>query len=174
MGHNAQLNRLRPEAISRLRRINQQLINQINSLKRERSRWTKGRADIPRKISLKEAYLHQNVKELDLEKKAIIDSIKITTYNIQRNLMKVIERSILRNKNTDNVSSINTYDIIKQISGRGARIKLSYNTLYVTIGYFKEKRIQKLAKTLCRHLNTLSPVTLDKFSFPIKYQVEKR
>ena len=174
LGLNAQLNRSRPPAISRMRRINLQLVNQINSLKKERSRWKKERDNIPKKISLKEAYLHQNVKELDLEKKAIIDSIKITAYNIQRNLMKVIEHSILRNKNTGNVSSINTYDIIKQIAGRGARIKLSYNTLYVTIGYFKEQRIQKAAETLCRYLNTLSPATLDKFAFPIKYQVEER
>lgn len=174
LGRNAQLNRLQPQAISRIQMINQRLVNQINSLKKERNRWKKERDNIPKKISLKEAYLHQNVKELDLEKKAIIDSIKITAYNIQRNLMKVIERSIARNKNTDNISSINTYDIIKQIAGRGARIKLSYNTLYVTIGYFKENRIQKVAETLCRHLNTLSPVTLDKFAFQIKYQVEKR
>ena len=174
LGRNAQQESSRPQSISRIQRINQQLVNQINSLKKERSRWKKERDNIPKKISLKEAYLHQNVKELDLEKKAIIDSIKITAYNIQRNLMKVIERSILRNKNTDNVSSINTYDIIKQIAGRGARIKLSYNTLYVIIGYLKEKRIQKIAEVLCRHLNALSPVTLDKFAFQIKYQVEKR
>ena len=57
-----------------------------------------------------------------------------------------------------------TYDIIKQIAGRGARIKLCYNPRYVSIGYFKEKRIQKVAETLFRYLNTLNLVTLDKIA----------
>jgi len=62
---------------------NQGLINKIHSLKAEKKRWMKKRSDTPRKISLKEAYLHQNLKELDLEKKSILDSVKITAYNIQ-------------------------------------------------------------------------------------------
>ena len=130
----------------------------------------KSRGDTPKKISLKEAYLHQHLKELDLEKKAILDSMKITAYNLQRYLMQFINRST-RSNNDD--SSVNTYDIIKQITKRGARLKLSYNTLYVTIGYFNDKQIQKIATKLCEHLNSLNPTTLDKFGFQIKYQVEE-
>jgi len=85
--------------------------------------------------------------------------------------MQFINRSTISN---DDGSSVNTYDIIKQITNRGARLKLSYNTLYVTIGYFNDKQIQKIAEKLCEHLNTLNPVTLDKFGFHVKYQVEQR
>ena len=131
----------------------------------------KRRGDTPKKISLKEACLRQDLKELDLEKKAVLDSVKITAYNLQRHLMQFINRST-RSNNDD--SSVNAYDIIKQITKRGARLKLTYNTLYVTIGYFNDKQIQKIAEKLCEYLNTLNPVTLDKFGFQVKYRTEER
>lgn len=171
LGRKTQQSRLKHQPLSRLEEKNQGLINKIHSLKAQKKRWMKKRTDTPRKINLKEAYLHQNLKELDLEKKAILDSVKITAYNLQRCLMQFINRSTMSN-NDD--SSVNTYDIIKQITNRGAKLKLSYNTLYVTIGYFNDKQIQKIAEKLCEYLNTLSPATLDKFSFHVKYQVEER
>ena len=85
--------------------------------------------------------------------------------------MQCISHSIMSN-NDD--SSGSTYDIIKQITNRGARLKLSYNTLYVTIGYFNDKQIQKTAEKLCEYLNALNPVTLDKFAFNIRYRLEER
>ncbi len=171
LGRKAQQSKLKHQSLSRLEEKNQRLINKIYSLKAQKKRWMKRRGDTPKKISLKEACLHQSLKELDLEKKAILDSVKITAYNLQRHLMQLINRST-RSNNDD--SSVNTYDIIKQITKRGARLKLSYNTLYVTIGYFNDKQIQKIAEKLCEYLNTLNPVTLDKFGFQIKYQVEER
>jgi len=171
LGSKTQQSKPKHQSLSRLKEKNQRLIGKIYSLKAEKKRWMKKRTDTPKKISLKEAYLHQDLKELDLEKKAILDSIKITAYNLQRYLMEFINRSTMSN-NDD--SSVNTYDIIKQITKRGARLKLSYNTLYVTIGYFNDKQIQKIATKLCEHLNSLNLATLDKFGFQIKHQVEKR
>jgi len=171
LGRKTQQSRLKHQSLSRLKEKNQGLINKIYSLKAEKKRWMKKRSDTPKKISLKEAYLHQNLKELDLEKKAILDSVKITAYNLQRCLIQFINRSTMSNNND---SPVNAYDIIKQITNRGAKLKLSYNTLYVTIGYFNDKQIQKIAGKLCEHLNSLNPTTLDKFGFQIKYQVEKR
>lgn len=171
LGHKTQQSRLKHQTLSRLEEKNQRLINKIHSLKAEKRRWMKKREDVPKKISLKDAYLHQNLKELDLEKKAILDSVKITAYNLQRYLMQFINRST--KSNNDN-PSVNTYDIIKQITNRGAKLKLSYNTLYVTIGYFNDKQIQKIAERLCEYLNALNPATFDKFAFKIKYQVESR
>lgn len=171
LGGKTQQSKLKHQSLSRLKEKNQILINKIHSLKAQKKLWMKKRTDTPRKISLKEAYLHQNLKELDLEKKAILDSVKITAYNLQRYLMQFINRSTMSN---DDDSSVNTYDIIKQITNRGAKLKLSYNTLYVTIGYFNDKQIQKIAEKLCEYLKTLSPVTLDKFAFKIKYWVEER
>jgi transposase len=171
LGHKTNQSRLKHQTLSRLEEKNQRLIRKIHSLQAQKKCWIKRRGDTPKKISLKEAYLHQHLKELDLEKKAILDSVKITAYNLQRYLMQFINRST-RSNNDD--SSLNTYDIIKQITKRGARLKLSYNTLYVTIGYFNDKQIQKIAPKLCEHLNSLNPTTLDKFGFQIKYQVEER
>lgn len=171
LGHKTQRSRLKHQTLSRLEEKNQGLINKIHSLKAEKKRWMKKRKDVPKKISLKEAYLHQNLKELDLEKKAILDSVKITAYNLQRYLMQFINRST---KSDNDHPPVNTYDIIKQITNRGAKLKLNYNTLYVTIGYFNDNQIQKIAKKLCEYLNTLNPVTYDKFTFKIKYRIEER
>jgi transposase len=169
LGGKTQQSKLKHQPLSRLEEKNQTLINKIYSLKVQKKRWLKKRTDTPRKISLKEAYLHQDLKELDLEKKAILDSVKITVYNLQRHLMQFINRSTISNG-----SSVNTYDIIKQITNRGAKLKLSYSTLYVTIGYFNDKQIQKIAEKLCEYLNALNPITLDKFAFNIRYRVEER
>jgi len=171
LGRKTQQNKLKHQPLSRLEEKNQGLIHKIYSLKAEKKRWMEKRSDTPKKISLKEAYLHQSLKELDLEKKAILDSVKITAYNLQRYLMQFVNCSTRSNNND---SSVNTYDIIKQITKRGARLKLSYNTLYVTMGYFNDKQIQKIAIKLCEHLDSLNPTTLDKFGFQIKYQVEER
>jgi len=171
LGRKTNQSRLKHQPLSRLKENNQRLIGKIHSLKAQKKRWMKRRSDTPKKISLKEAYLHQNLKELDLEKKAILDSVKITAYNLQRYLMQSINRSTMSN---NDVSSVNTYDIIKQITNRGAKLKLSYHTLYVTIGYFNEKQIQKIAEKLCEYLNTFNPVTLDKFGFQVKYRIEER
>jgi len=171
LGRKAQQSKLKHQTLSRLEEKNQRLINKIYSLKAQKKRWMKRRGDTPKKISLKEACLRQDLKELDLEKKAILDSVKITAYNLQRHLMQFINRST--GSNNDD-SSVDTYDIIKQITKRGARLKLSYNTLYVTIGYFNDKQIQKIAEKLCEYLNTLNPVTLDKFAFNIRYRLEER
>jgi transposase len=171
LGRKTQQSRLKHQSLSRLEEKNQRLITKIRSLKVQKKRWMKKRTDIPKKISLKEAYLHQDLKELDLEKKAILDSVKITVYNLQRHLMQFINRSPMSNNND---SPVNTYDIIKQITNRGAKLKLSYNTLYVTIGYFNDKQIQKIAEKLCEYLNALNPITLDKFAFNIRYRVEER
>jgi len=171
LGGKTQQSKLKHQSLSRLKEKNRMLINKIHSLKAQKKLWMKKRTDTPRKISLKEAYLHQSLKELDLEKKAILDSVKITAYNLQRYLMQFINRSTMSN-NDD--SLVNTYDIIKQITNRGAKLKLSYNTLYVTIGYFNDKQIQKIAEKLCEYLNALSPVTLDKFAFNIRYRLVER
>ena len=171
LGGKTQQSKLKHQSLSRLKEKNRMLINKIHSLKAQKKLWMKKRTDTPRKISLKEVYLHQNLKELDLEKKAILDSVKITAYNLQRCLMQFINRSTMSN---NDISSVNTYDIIKQITDRGAKLKLSYNTLYVTIGYFNDKQIQKIAEKLCEYLNTFNPVTLDKFAFKIKYLIEER
>ncbi|MBA7675679.1 hypothetical protein ES703_83916 [subsurface metagenome] len=171
LGRKTQQSKLKHQTLSRLEEKNQRLINKIYSLKAQKKRWMKRRGDTPKKISLKEACLRQDLKELDLEKKAILDSVKITVYNLQRYLMQFINRSTGSNKDD---YSVNTYDIIKQITKRGARLKLTYNTLYVTIGYFNDKQIQKIATKLCEHLNSLNPTTLDKFGFQIKYQIEER
>ena len=170
LGHKTQQSKLKHQTLSRLEEKNQRLVRKIYSLQLQKKQWMKERSDIPKKISLKEAYLRQNLRELDLEKKSILDSVKITVYNLQRYLMQSISHFMSNNDD----SSVNTYDIIKQITKRGAKLKLSYNTLYVTIGYFNDKQTQKIAEKLCEYLNTLNPVTMDKFGFPIKYQVEER
>ncbi len=95
----------------------------------------------------------------------------MTAYNLQRYLMNFIYSSLKRCK--DN-SYINTYEIIKQITNKGAKLKLSYNILYVSIGYFNDRRTQEMAEKLCEYLNSFSPKTCDKFGFRIRYQVEKR
>jgi transposase len=138
LGSKTQQSRLKHQPISRSGEKNQRLVRKIYSLQIQKKRWMKKRSDTPKKISLKEVYLHQNLKELDLEKKAILDSVKITAYNLQRYLMQFINRSIISNNND---ASVNIYDIIKQITNRGAKLKLSYNNLNGYLIHSEQKAI---------------------------------
>ena len=44
--------------------------------------------------------------------------------------------------------------------------------LQVTLRRFKDREIDYAARHLCEDLNRMRPVTLDKFQFPIQYQIQ--
>jgi hypothetical protein len=54
---------------------------------------------------------------------------------------------------------------------RGGFVKLE-GRLEVTLRRFKDREIDYAARHLCEDLNRMSPVTLDRFHFPVHYQVQ--
>jgi len=51
-------------------------------------------------------------------------------------------------------------------------VKLEEGRLQVTLRRFKDREIDYAARHLCEDLNGTSPTTLDRYHFPIHYQVQ--
>ncbi len=61
---------------------------------------------------------------------------------------------------------------MSMIVERGGLVKLEEGRLQVTLRRFKDREIDYAARHLCEDLNRMSAVTLDRFHFPIRYQVQ--
>jgi hypothetical protein len=59
-----------------------------------------------------------------------------------------------------------------QIVERTAYVKLEGGRLEVTLRRFANRELDYAARHLCEDLNGMRPATLDKFPFPIRYQVQ--
>lgn len=73
---------------------------------------------------------------------------------------------------------LNHYDEKKEILPalamiveRGGHVKLEGGQLLVRLKRFKNREIDYAARHLCEDLNGMNPVTLDRFRFPIRFQV---
>ena len=55
---------------------------------------------------------------------------------------------------------------------RTGYVKLEGGRLQVTLRRFMDREIDYAARHLCEDLNSMGPVTLDRFHFPIRYQVQ--
>ena len=61
---------------------------------------------------------------------------------------------------------------VSMIVERGGFVKLEEGRLQVTLRRFKDREIDYAARHLCEDLNRMSPVTLDRYQLPIRYQVQ--
>ena len=61
---------------------------------------------------------------------------------------------------------------LAMIVERTGYVKLQGRRLEVTLRRFKDREIDYAARHLCEDLNGMRPVTLDRFHFPIRYQVQ--
>ena len=55
---------------------------------------------------------------------------------------------------------------------RAGYVKLEEGQLLVTLRRFQNREIDYAARHLCEDLNRMGPVTLDRFQFPIRYEVQ--
>ena len=63
------------------------------------------------------------------------------------------------------------YVILSMIVRRGGEIKLENGRLGVRLKGFRNPGVDFAARHLCEELNQLRPHTLDKYRFPIRYEV---
>jgi len=115
-------------------------------------------------ISFAEAHDGEKLRRLDYEKKRILDSIKVFVYNLKTQLCRMLLSHYDRQKEI--------LPALSMIVERAGYLKLEGGRLRVTLRRFKDREIDYAARHLCEDLNRMRPVTLDRFQFPIDYQVQ--
>ena len=141
----------------------QKLIEQKEGLEEEIKTLVAKKDVEPTHILYQEAKPGQERVALNLERKYLLDNIKIATYNLNEMLLDVFAGCY------DDPKDIR--QILQMIIERGAHLQLVDSTLQVTIYSMDLPKYQRAAEKLCRKLNKLEPVTLDKNQFPIFYRV---
>jgi vacuolar-type H+-ATPase subunit I/STV1 len=144
----------------------QKLIEQKELLEEEIKTLEAKKNDEPTHVPCQEARPGQERVALNLERKYLLDNIKIAAYNLNEMLLDVFAGCY------DDPKDIR--QILQMIIERGAHLRLVDGTLHVTIHSMDQTKYQMAAEKLCRKLNELEPVTLDKNQFPIFYQVASR
>jgi transposase len=119
---------------------------------------------LPQKVRFDEAHNGIKLVKFDYEKKRFLDCIKIFSYTIQKKMCEILS------KYYDNPRDI--WPTLGMIVRRGADIKLEGNTLTIRLKKFTNEVIEYAARHLCKELNEMSPITLDKFGFQLRYEVE--
>jgi transposase len=119
---------------------------------------------LPSEIHFDEAHAGEKLLGLNYEKKRFLDGIKVFTCNLKIQMCRLL---------------LNHYDrenellpALAMIVERAGYVKLEAGQLQVTLRRFKNREIDYAARRLCEDLNRMGPVTLDRFHFPIRYQVQ--
>ncbi len=119
---------------------------------------------LPREISFAEAHDGDKLRQLDYEKKRFLDGIKVFAYNIKAEMCRMLLHHYDRQKEL--------LPALSMIVERAGYVKLEAGRLRVTLRRFKDREIDYAARHLCEDFNRMQPVTLDRFQFPIHYQVQ--
>jgi len=120
--------------------------------------------NLPKKVRYDEAHNGVKLVEFDYEKKRFLDAIKIFSYIIQKKMCEILSKYYLDPRDI--------WPTLGMIVQRGADIKLEGNTLIVKLKKFTNEAVEYAARHLCEELNWMVPVTLDKFGFQLRYEVE--
>lgn len=184
------LKQKRAGLVSELNRLKVELANQVlteRDKKRKPKRRTpaRSRAEVLASITLKESAILLTDQELDKlaaeisfdkahggekllrlnhEKKRFLDTIKVFVCNLRAEMGRMLLKHYDRKKEV--------WPAVSMIVERGGLVKLEEGRLEVTLRRFKDREIDYAARHLCEDLNRMSPVTLDRFHFPIRYQIQ--
>ena len=120
-------------------------------------------AKFPKEIRFDEAHDGKQLVELDYEKKRFLDCIKVFTYMMEKKMCSILS------KYYDDPKDV--YVILSMIVRRSGEIKLEGSRLRVRLKGFKNPEVDFAARRLCEELNQMLPCTLDKYQFPIHYEV---
>jgi len=104
------------------------------------------------------------LQRLDCEKKRFLDCIKVFVYNLKAQMCRMLLSHYDRQKEI--------LPALSMIVERAGYLKLEGARLRVTLRRFKDREIDYAARHLCEDLNSMRPVTLDRFQFPIHYQIQ--
>jgi hypothetical protein len=116
----------------------------------------------PERIKFDEAHGERLVK-FNYEKKRFLDCIKVFTYNMEKQMCRLLLNYYGIKKEI--------YPALSMIMKRAGFVKLEGEKLRVQLRGFKNPEIDYAARRLCEDLNQMKPVTLDRFNFPIHYEV---
>ena len=115
-------------------------------------------------IPFDEAHGGEKLLRLNHEKKRFLDGIKVFVCNLRAEMGRMLLKHYDWNKEL--------WPAVSMIVERGGLVRLEEGRLQVTLRRFKDREIDYAARHLCEELNRMSPVTLDRFQFPIHYQVQ--
>lgn len=182
------LKQKRAGLVSELNRLKVELANHVlkkRDKERKRRAPARSRAEVLASITMKESAILLTDQELDKlsaeipfdeahdgekllrlnhEKKRFLDGIKVFVCNLRAEMGRMLLKHYDRKKEV--------WPALSMIVERGGYIKLEEGRLQVTLRRFKDRQIDYAARHLCEDLNCMSPVTLDRFHFPIRYQVQ--
>ena len=119
---------------------------------------------LPAEITFDAAHDGEKLLRLNYEKKRFLDCIKVFACNLK------IQMCRLLSKHYDHEKEV--LPALAMIVERTGYVKLQGRRLEVTLRRFKDREIDYAARHLCEDLNGMRPVTLDRFHFPIRYQVQ--
>ncbi len=120
---------------------------------------------LPKRIRFDEAHDGTMLMNLNYEKKRILDCIKMFTYNAQKKMGQLLLNHYGREKEI--------FPALSMIINRSCHVKLEGSGLLrVRLRRFKNQEIDYAARHLCEDLNGLGPTTLDKYKFPMRFEVE--
>jgi transposase len=118
---------------------------------------------LPKEIKFEEAHNGTKLYELDYEKKRFLDSIKIFSYHMQKQMCMMLLNHYDKKKEI--------WPAMRMIVNRGGNIRLEKGKLVVRLKRFSDPEIDYAARHLCEDLNEMNPVTMDRFEMPIRYEV---
>lgn len=121
-------------------------------------------SELPIEVRYEETHNGKKLFILDYEKKRFLDGIKIFVYHMQKQMISFLSKYYAHPKDI--------HSVLEMIIQRGAYVRLINGTLVVRLKRFMNKDIDFAARHLCEEVNNLKPKTLDKYCFPIHFEVE--
>lgn len=115
-------------------------------------------------IPFDKAHGGEKLLRLNHEKKRFLDGIKVFVCNLRAEMGRMLLKHYDRKKEV--------WPAVSMIVERGGLVKLEEGRLQVTLRRFKDREIDYAARHLCEDLNGMSPVTLDRSHFPIRFHVQ--
>lgn len=116
----------------------------------------------PEKIRFDSAH-GEKLVEFNYEKKRFLDCIKVFTYNMEKQMCRILLNYYGVKKEI--------YPVLSTIIRRVGFIKLGGGKLRVRLRRFRNPQIDYAVRRLCEDLNQMEPFTLDKFHLPLHYEV---
>jgi hypothetical protein len=146
-----------------LKEKNREIYTEIVSLQAQITLADVEIAKFPKEVPFNEAHNGKELVQLDYEKKRFLDSVKMFAYMMEKKMCSILSKYY---ENPDDI-----YVILSMIIRRGGDIKLERGRLMVRLKGFRNPEVGFAARHLCDELNQMDPRTLDRYRFPIHYEV---
>ena len=119
---------------------------------------------LPAEIRFDEAHAGRRLLKLNHEKKRFLDCIKVFACNVKAEMCRLLLKHYDWQKEV--------VPALAMIVERTGYVKLEGGQLEVTLRRFTDREIDYAARHLCKDLNGMRPLTLDKFHIPVRYHVQ--